>query len=108
MMLNEYQRNAVQTSIYGSGNAIIYPTLGLVGEAGETSNKVKKVLRDGSGVFTQENKDSIMLEVGDVLWYCAALLRDLGYTLEECAQSNLAKLAARQEKGTIAGSGDER
>ena len=108
MTLNEYQEKAVATAIYGEGSKIIYPTLGLTGEAGEVADKVKKVLRDNEGVFTDEKKKEIMKEAMDCLWYLAALANDLGYTLEEGAQMNLDKLASRKARNVISGSGDNR
>lgn len=108
MTLNEYQQMAVETAVYGDGDKIIYPTLGLCGEAGEVSDKVKKVIRDNDGFFTEELKEQIMIEMSDCLWYCAALARDLGYTLEEAAKKNLDKLNSRLERGVISGSGDNR
>ena len=47
-------------------------------------------------------------EIGDVLWYCAALADDLNLTLGMIASQNLAKLQKRKDKGTIGGSGDNR
>jgi NTP pyrophosphatase (non-canonical NTP hydrolase) len=108
MTINEYQNKAIETAIYGSGNNIIYPTLGLTGEAGEVADKVKKVLRDNDGVFTDEKKLELAKELSDCLWYCAALARDLGYTLEEIAIINIDKLASRKARGVIGGSGDNR
>lgn len=108
LTLNEYQDQAIKTAVYGIGNTIVYPTLGLAGEAGEVANKVKKVLRDNSGVFTDDIKKEIAKELGDAIWYCAALARDLGYTLEEVCEMNLEKLASRQARGVIGGSGDNR
>ena len=87
---------------------IIYPTLGLTGEAGEVADKVKKVIRDNNDEFTDERKRQIALELGDVLWYAASLAYDLGYTLDEVAQMNLDKLASRMQRDKIHGSGDER
>jgi len=108
MKLNQYQDQAIQTAIYGIGSTIVYPTLGLAGEAGEVANKVKKVLRDNGGVFTDEVKKELAKELGDAIWYCAALARDLGHTLEEICEMNLEKLASRQARGVIGGSGDNR
>ena len=92
------------------GNAVIYPTLGLglAGEAGEVADKGKNVLRDNDGEFTEDKKREIAFELGDVLWYLAALARDLGYSLEEIAQANLDKLASRKARNVISGSGDNR
>lgn len=107
MELNDYQDKAIQTAKYL--DPILYPTLGLTGEAGEVADKVKKVLRDKGGDFEDEAiRKSIMLELGDVLWYIATLSRDLGYTLDEVAQSNVDKLLDRKARNAISGSGDNR
>jgi len=108
MTLNEYQEGARKTAIYPEESQIIYPTLGLTGEAGEVADKVKKVIRDNSGEFSDEKKKQIALELGDVMWYAASLSHDLGYTLEEICQMNLDKLASRMQRDKIHGSGDER
>lgn len=108
LTINEYQNKAIETAIYGEGQKIIYPTLGLCGESGEVADKVKKVLRDSNGEFTDEKKLEIAKEIGDVAWYIAALCRDLGYTMEEVLQMNLDKLASRKERNMISGSGDNR
>ncbi len=108
MTLNQYQHGALETAVYPEDKRIIYPTLGLVGESGEVAEKVKKVYRDNKSEFTTERKEAIALEIGDVLWYCATLANDLGYSLEEVAQMNLDKLHSRKERGRIAGDGDFR
>ena len=108
MEIIEYQKRAIETAIYGEGSKIIYPTLGLTGEAGEVADKVKKVLRDSNGEFSNEKRIEIAKEIGDVLWYCAALSRDLGYDLDLIAQMNLDKLHSRKERNMIHGSGDNR
>ena len=114
MNFNEYQKSAVETAIYPSEHSIIYPALGLAGEAGECAEKVKKALRDDSGVFSNEKKKEIVKELGDVLWYVANIVNDLGeiegkkVTLEEVAKQNLIKLESRKARGVISGSGDNR
>ena len=105
---NSYQRSAAKTAVYDDAYKVIYPTMGLVGEAGEVANKVKKVLRDKDGVFTAEDRDAIAKEIGDVLWYCAALATDLELTLGYIASQNELKLSKRKANGTIGGSGDDR
>ena len=106
--LDMYQQVAKQTAIYPREQAIIYPTLGLTGEAGEVANKVKKIIRDG----TIENHESLIqeisAEIGDCLWYISVLADDIGIKLSDIANANLEKLANRKEKGTIHGSGDTR
>ena len=109
MELNEYQRMASKTAIYPEEHALTYPALGLAGEAGEVANKVKKLIRDGIDPDTIDAKrGEIADEVGDVLWYIAALCMGLGVGLEDVARGNLHKLADRQRRGKIEGSGDTR
>ena len=109
MTFKDYQDKAVKTAIYGSGSTIIYPALGLANEAGEVLGKIKKVLRDNEGDFNNiERREAIAAEIGDVLWYCAALSRDIEIPLETIAQRNIEKLLDRQARNVIQGSGDNR
>ncbi len=108
MELNEYQDRAMRTAIYET-LPVVYPALGLAGEAGEVADKVKKTIRDKGGDFTDETvRAEIAKELGDVLWYLAATSRDLGYTLEEIAEMNLAKTQSRASRDRVHGSGDNR
>ena len=106
--LDMYQQVAKQTAIYPREQAIIYPTLGLTGEAGEVANKVKKIIRDDGNKINEGLVQEISAEIGDVLWYIAVLADDIGCKLSDIANANLVKLANRKEKGTIHGSGDKR
>jgi NTP pyrophosphatase (non-canonical NTP hydrolase) len=108
MTFNEYQTNAVKTAIYGEGNKVVYPTLGLCGEAGEVAEKIKKVIRDKGGVFSPESVIEIKKELSDVLWYLANIANDLGITLDDVAVTNLEKLESRRARNLIHGSGDNR
>ena len=109
MTFEEYQKLARETAFYpNQGDNFIYPTLGLVGEAGEVAEKIKKVLRDNDGVVSEEKKQEVAKEMGDVLWYLSQLSAELGLSLEEVADLNLEKLKNRQERGKLAGSGDNR
>ena len=102
MTFDEYQEFARLTAVYPEDVKVVYPTLGLCGEAGEVAEKIKKHMRDGRSLV------GVGLELGDVLWYISALADDLGITLEEIAQANVDKLASRMERGKLGGSGDER
>jgi NTP pyrophosphatase (non-canonical NTP hydrolase) len=106
MNINEYQQHASKTAIYK--DKLIYPTLGLAGEAGEIANKVKKILRDSSGEMQEDTRQNLISELGDVLWYVAALATDLKTELSEVANKNIEKLNSRKNRGTIGGSGDNR
>jgi len=110
MELNEYQKKALSTAAYPEKYKIIYPALGLGEESGEVMGKIKKWLRgdDGDGGMTDERKDALKKEIGDVLWYLSTLANDLGFTLEEVAQTNIKKLNSRKERGVVKGNGDER
>ncbi len=109
MDLNYYQRESRKTALYPEvGNNTIYPTLGLVGEAGEVADKVKKIIRDKRGQFDEESKEAIKFELGDVLWYISQLSSELGYELDEVANANLQKLKSRKNRGKIQGEGDNR
>lgn len=111
---SKYQQGATATAIYpGAGDVdsvdgLSYATLGLVGEAGEIANKVKKILRDGDGVITADNRVDLSKELGDVCWYMAALATQIGYPLALVAEANLLKLQDRAERGVLQGSGDQR
>ena len=101
--MDDYQKNAAETAIYSSKHSVIYPALGLAAEAGEVANKVKKILRDGDF-----DRKAIADEIGDCLWYIAALCRDLNISMNDVAKTNLFKLQDRQKRGVISGSGDNR
>ena len=105
---NSYQRSAVTTAIYPNQHKIIYPALGMAGEAGEVANKVKKLIRDGPENRPDTWREDIASEIGDVLWYCASLASDLNLSLGMIAAQNLIKLDKRKAKGTLGGSGDTR
>jgi len=102
MYLSQYQKQAAETAIYPKDKALEYLTLGLVGEAGEVANKIKKVIRDGT------SPNNVRDELGDVLWYLAMLSTELGYSLDTIADKNLWKLANRKTRNVLGGSGDNR
>ena len=105
----EYQQKASETAIFPKQKALEYITLGLTGEAGEIANKVKKLIRDGADKETLEQKKiEIGYELGDVLWYCAMLAREVDINLGHMMEKNIEKLHSRKERGTLGGSGDNR
>ena len=87
---------------------IVYPTLGLVNEAGEVAGKIKKIFRDRGGEITDADREALKHELGDVLWYLTQICTNLDLTLEEVAEANLDKLFSRLERGQIQGDGDHR
>lgn len=109
MTFEEYQKESRRTAQYpDAGNNVIYPTLGLSGEAGEVAEKIKKVIRDKNGIIDAETRNAIAKELGDVLWYAAQLATELGVSFEDVAQGNLEKLFSRLDRGKLHGDGDER
>jgi len=104
-----YERLAGNTAIFPKEKALEYLALGLTSEAGEVAGKVKKLIRDGEDKEGFEvKKIAISHEIGDVLWYCAMLAKEVGVPLNEIMRDNLAKLYSRKERGTLSGSGDDR
>jgi len=109
MDFTTYQKQSRRTALYpDQGHNFIYPVLGLTGEAGEVAEKIKKVLRDKAGIISEEDKQEIAKELGDVLWYVSQLTSELGLDLTDIAQGNLDKLQSRLERGVLAGNGDNR
>lgn len=113
MDFNEYQKKAAK---YDLANAtpnlkdagFIEKVLGLVGEAGETADKIKKLIRDKDGAVSDEDKELVVKELGDTLWYIASVARYLGVSLSEVASENIEKLESRYQRNQIHGEGDRR
>ncbi|MEM7347635.1 MAG: nucleoside triphosphate pyrophosphohydrolase family protein [Chloroflexota bacterium] len=104
-----YQTESRKTwNVISMDHSIVYPTMGLVNEAGEVAGKVKKIFRDREGVISEEDRQALKKELGDVLWYLTQICTELDLSLEEVAESNLTKLFSRLERGKIRGDGDER
>ena len=120
MELNDYQKQAMTTCTESSHN-FAYMFMNLVGEVGEFASKVAKLIRkekcyiDGNHYNRlQENsewsitEEELKKEAGDMLWQLSGLCTVMGWSLEEVAQENLAKLADRQKRNVIVGNGDNR
>lgn len=114
MDFTEYQRASAETMIYPHAlehdvAGLMYTALGLAGEAGELANKIKKLYRDG---FAPEDfaaiRESLIKEIGDTLWYAAAMATELDADLGAAAAYNVAKLRDRARRGVLSGSGDNR
>ncbi len=113
MTLDEYQEQAISTAIYANTDIYkenpyygqLYCALQLSAESGEIAAKYAKRIRKGE---LEVDKETILKELGDVLWYVANLAGELGYTLNEVAQVNIAKLTDRKERGVLHGDGDTR
>ncbi len=109
MDFSDYQTKSRKTAKYPAiGHPVIYPTLGLVNEAGEVAGKIKKVFRDKDGQISDETRQALKAELGDVLWYLAQVATELNLSLDEIAEYNIVKLYDRLERGKIQGEGDNR
>lgn len=113
MEFDDYQKKAAKYDLFEPSSdyksvGFIEKVLGLTGEAGETADKVKKILRDKNGVISAEDKKAITKELGDVLWYIAATARYLEVDLSEVAEGNIEKLESRHQRNLLHGEGDER
>lgn len=104
-----YQRESRKTwGVIAVDHPIVYPTLGLANEAGEVAGKVKKIFRDKGGIISDDDREALKHELGDVLWYLTQICTELNLTLEEVAAANLEKLFSRQARGQLGGEGDAR
>lgn len=100
--------HAAMDAIETPFNRMVYPLLGMVGEVGEFANKFKKIARDSAGVMDQMSIGDFEKEIGDIQWYVSETTTGLGGSLNRIAEGNIRKLADRQERGTLQGSGDNR
>lgn len=98
MQLSDYQTQAGRTLIDGPDAEytpaeimLVWNALGLAGEAGEVADTIKKAVFHRHGL----DQDKLVKELGDVLWYLAALASKLGVSLDEVAERNIAKLKER-------------
>ena len=108
MTFMEYNAASAKTDIYPNQCKPWVYALGLAGESGELCDKLKKMYRDHNGAPSPEIIEGLKGECGDVLWYLTQFAKSLGFTLEEIAEANIKKLADRQARNKIHGSGDNR
>lgn len=106
LSVQTYQRFTKTTAIYPHHQATNYLGLGLASEAGEVAGVLKKWVR--GDYSTQEAREKLIKELGDVLWYVARLADEQGIPLVNIFTANMEKLQSRQEKGVLKGDGDDR
>lgn len=104
-----YQRESRKTwNIIEMNHPIVYPVMGLSNEVGELAGKIKKIFRDKGGIISEQDRQALKGELGDILWYFSQICSELDLPLEEVAEANLEKLFSRLERGKIGGEGDDR
>lgn len=113
MEFNEYQKRAAKCDFFEANRDVksagfLEKILGITGEAGETADKFKKIIRDKDGKMSSEDKEAIIKELGDVLWYVASIARYLDTPLSEVAEGNIEKLESRKKRNKLHGEGDNR
>lgn len=113
MKLDKYQKQAAEfdlfeTSVDLKSPGFLEKVLGIAGEAGEVTDKVKKIIRDKGGYASEEDRMEIAKELGDVLWYVANIARYLDVSLSDIADGNIAKLSSRKKRNKLHGEGDNR
>jgi NTP pyrophosphatase (non-canonical NTP hydrolase) len=109
MTFDEYQTAALRTAAdHSKKNELFHLVLGLVGESGEIAEKIKKLVRDKDSDESEIDIEDLSKELGDVLWYVAVLADYFQVSLEDIAGMNIAKLADRQKRNKLSGSGDNR
>jgi NTP pyrophosphatase (non-canonical NTP hydrolase) len=109
MNLDDYQKAALRTAApKDKHNEIFHLLLGLCGEAGEIAEKAKKIVRDKDSDFKALDREDLTKELGDVLWYVTVIADHFDISLSEVGEKNIAKLASRQERNLLGGSGDNR
>ena len=87
---------------------LIEKVLGLPGEAGEAADKFKKIIRDKGGVISLSDREEIVKELGDVMWYVSTIAAYLDVPLSKVANGNISKLESRLKRNKIHGEGDNR
>ena len=99
----DYSEEVEKLVITVANTRLVENTLGLVGEAGEVAEKIKKFIRD-----EDFSKEDIVKELGDVLFYTTALANHIGSDLQTVLDTNIKKLHDRKKRNKIQGSGDNR
>jgi NTP pyrophosphatase (non-canonical NTP hydrolase) len=113
MTFDDYQKKAITTDVYGGKGdltsvAFLNKVLGLVGETGEVAERIKKIQRNDNSELNEDNRQAILKELGDVLWYLSAISHYLGASLDKVAQDNIDKLFDRKVRGVLKSEGDTR
>jgi NTP pyrophosphatase (non-canonical NTP hydrolase) len=110
MTFDEYQKKALTTALKHEPPLMEKTiwVMGIAGEAGELTDKWKKLVAYNDGKITDKDLEELSKEIGDILWYMALFADRLGLSFGDIASQNLKKLADRQKRDVIKGKGDNR
>ena len=106
MIYNKYEEEVEKLILTSGKDRLIENTLGLVGEAGEFAEKIKKCIRDTSDYNDQ--KEELLKELGDVLFYLTSLCNYFDSDLSIVMEMNIRNLHDRKKRNKLQGSGDNR
>ena len=74
--------------------------VGICAEGGELLEIVKKMVFQGKP-WTDDNREHLVIELGDLLWYVAQATQALGVDFDEVLATNVKKLEKRYPEGTF-------
>jgi len=97
MDFDEYQKSAMRTKGWFPQEVeqMLAAGLGIAGEAGEIVDELKKIFFHGRAL----DKNRLIEEMGDELWYLALLCDALDISMDELATYNITKLEKRYPDG---------
>ncbi len=79
---------------------LLTAAVGISAEGGEFTEIVKKMIFQGKP-FDKDNKDHLIIELGDVMWYVAQACMALEVSMDEVIEINVKKLAKRYPEGAF-------
>ena len=93
----EYQELAMRTNRPEATQEenLINGCLGLSGETGEVCDIIKKYMFQGH----EFEREKILDECSDVLWYLTLTVKSIGYSLNDAMEYNINKLKKRYPNG---------
>ena len=74
--------------------------VGINAEGGEFLEIIKKMVFQGKP-WNEDNREHLIIELGDIMWYVAQATQSLGISMEEVLDTNIRKLSKRYPEGTF-------
>ena len=101
--VNELERKLPEDNVNGIGvdlNRLLTAAIGICAEGGEFAEIVKKISFQGKP-YNEANREHMIVELGDVMWYIAQGCIALGVDFNEILERNVSKLTSRYPEGTF-------